>query len=76
MNKKASILYFSFAPLLFLLSYYISYKVFVNYMLNGTISNEAHNRPWIYSGFLTFLYIGFYFVIKDIYRPSGPSNSQ
>jgi hypothetical protein len=37
-------------------------------MLNGTMSSEAHNRPWIYSGFLTLLYLAFYFVIKDIYR--------
>jgi hypothetical protein len=68
MTRKASMIYLACAPLLFVLSYYISYKVFINYMLNGTMSNEAHNRPWIYSGFLTFIYLGLFFVIKDIYR--------
>jgi hypothetical protein len=68
MSKRNTILYFSFAPILFLLSYYISHRVYVKYMLNGSLTNEGNNRPWIYSGFLVLIYIAAYFVMKDIYR--------
>lgn len=73
MSKRNTILYFSFAPLLFLLSYYISHRVYEKFMLNGTMSNEIQNRPWIYSGFLLFLYVGAYFVFRDIYRKEKQS---
>ncbi len=70
MSRKASILYLCIAPLLFILSWYMSHVMFNEYLKNG-VGNMAYHgeeRSLTYATVLTSIYVVAFFVIKDLYR--------
>jgi TRAP-type C4-dicarboxylate transport system permease small subunit len=69
MNRKSSIIYLSLAPFLFLLSWYISHKVFVRYLLSGQDQANYEERSLLYASCLTGLYLIAFFIIRDLYKP-------
>ncbi len=70
MSKRASIIYLCIAPFLFALSWYISHRMYLDYLANGVGVNayQGKERSLMYATTLTVFYIAFFFVIKDIYR--------
>ena len=70
MSKRASIIYLCIAPVLFLLSWYISHRMYTDYLASGVGVNayQGKERSLMYASVLTGFYIAFFFVIKDIYR--------
>lgn len=70
MTRKASILYLCIAPVLFVLSWYISHRMFTEFLQNGVgnMRFEGKDRSLMYASVLTGLYIAVFFIIKDLYR--------
>ncbi len=70
MTRKASILYLCIAPVLFVLSWYISHRMFTEFLQNGVgnMRFEGKDRSLMYATVLTGLYIAVFFIIKDLYR--------
>jgi hypothetical protein len=70
MSRKTSIIYLCIAPVLFLLSWYISHRMFTDYLKNGVgnMLYEGKERSWIYASVLTGLYLAVYVVWKDLYK--------
>lgn len=71
MSKKASIIYLALAPVLFLLSWYISHRMYTDFLSNGVgnMRYEGKERSELYASVLTGLYIAAFFVIRDLYKP-------
>jgi TRAP-type C4-dicarboxylate transport system permease small subunit len=70
MSKRASIIYLCLAPVLFALSWYISHRMYTDYLASGVGVNayQGKERSLMYATTLTVFYIAFYFVIQDIYK--------
>lgn len=70
MNQKQSRIYLSLAPLLFGLSWYISHRMYTDYLKSGVSSNDYHgaDHGLIYATIFTSLYLIAYFVITDLYK--------
>ncbi|HEY8403178.1 MAG TPA: hypothetical protein VIK71_01080 [Flavobacteriales bacterium] len=70
MSKRASIIYLCLAPVLFALSWYISHRMYTDYLASGVGVNayQGKERSLMYATTLTVLYIAFYFVIQDIFK--------
>ncbi len=70
MSRKASIIYLCIAPILFLLSWYTSHRMYTDYLENGVgnMKFEGEERSLMYASVLTGLYIAVFFVIRDLYR--------
>lgn len=69
MTRKASIIYLCIAPALFALSWYISHRMYTDFLQNG-IGNmrfEGKERSLMYASVLTGLYLAIFFVIRDLY---------
>ncbi len=77
MSRKASIIYLSLAPVLFLLSWYISHRMYTDFLSNGVgnMRYEGKERSEIYAGVLTGLYLFAFLVIKDLYGKKKNSSS-
>jgi ABC-type branched-subunit amino acid transport system permease subunit len=71
-SKRFSIIYLSIAPVLFLLSWYISYRIQDHFMsgTKGIAQQQAHINPILYASIFTGIYLAAYLVIRDIYRPT------
>lgn len=69
MSKRASIIYLCIAPILFVLSWYISHRMYTDYLASGVGVNayQGKERSLMYATTLTFFYIAFFFVIRDLY---------
>jgi len=70
MNRKSSIIYFCIAPILFLLSWYISHRMYTDFLQNG-IGNmrfQGQERSLMYATVLTGLYLLVFLVIRDLYK--------
>ncbi len=73
MTRKASIIYLCIAPFLFLLSWYISHKIFQNF-LSSNVDNIAYvEHSMMYASFLTVIYLVVFFVIRDLYKSKTDS---
>lgn len=70
MSKRASIIYLCLAPVLFALSWYISHRMYTDYLASGVGVNayQGKERSLMYATTLTVFYVAFYFVIQDIYK--------
>jgi len=70
MSRKARILYLSIAPCLFALSWYISHRMFTDFLQNGVgnMRYAGEERSLMYASVLTGLYLAVFFVIRDLYR--------
>lgn len=69
MTKKARIIYLCIAPVLFLLSWYISHRIYTDFLENG-VGNMRYaggERSVMYSSILTGIYLIAYLVILDLY---------
>jgi TRAP-type C4-dicarboxylate transport system permease small subunit len=75
MSRKATIIYLALAPVLFLLSWYISHRMYTDFLSNGVgnMKYEGKERSEIYAAVLTGLYLAAFFVIRDLYRPGKKS---
>jgi len=74
MTRKARIIYLCIAPVLFLLSWYISHRMYTDFLQNG-IGNmrfQGKERSLMYASVLTGLYLAVFLVIRDLY-PSKKS---
>jgi hypothetical protein len=71
MSKKASIIYLSLAPVLFILSWYISHRMYTDFLSNGVgnMRYEGKERSEVYATVLTAIYLAAFFVIRDLYKP-------
>jgi hypothetical protein len=71
-SKRFSIIYLSIAPVLFLLSWYISYRIQDHFMsgTKGITQQQAHINPILYASIFTGIYLAAYLVIRDIYKPT------
>ncbi len=69
MSRKARIIYLSIAPLLFALSWYISHRMFTDFLQNGVgnMRYAGEERSVMYASVLTGLYLAVFFVIRDLY---------
>jgi TRAP-type C4-dicarboxylate transport system permease small subunit len=72
MSKRASIIYLCLAPVLFLLSWFISHKLYVQYMAHNTgdMHQNSDERSITYAAFFTGLYLAVFLVLRDLYKPS------
>lgn len=70
MSRKASIIYLCITPILFLLSWYISHRMYTDFLKNGVgnMLYQGKERSLIYASSLTVLYLAMFLVIKDLYR--------
>ena len=70
MSKKARIIYLCIAPLLFALSWYISHRMYTDFLQNGmgNMRYEGKERSWMYASVLTGLYLAVFLVIQDLYK--------
>jgi hypothetical protein len=70
MSKKFNIIYLSIAPLLFVLSYFISTTLYDRFMKFGTGEYEYQGKDHslVYSLFFTIAYLAVFFVIRDLYK--------
>ncbi|MBX7052964.1 MAG: hypothetical protein K1X54_13070 [Flavobacteriales bacterium] len=70
MTKKASLIYLSIAPVLFALSWYISHRMYTDFLQNGVGNMEygGKERSFTYAASFTILYLAAYLVIKDLYK--------
>lgn len=69
MTKKARIIYLCIAPALFLLSWYISHRIYTDFLENG-VGNMRYlggERSAMYASVLTGIYLVAYLVIQDLY---------
>jgi hypothetical protein len=71
MSKKASIIYLALAPVLFMLSWYISHRMYTDFLSNGVgnMRYEGKERSELYAMVLTGLYLAAFFIIRDLYKP-------
>jgi hypothetical protein len=69
MSRKSTIIYFCLAPVLFLLSWYISHRMYTDFLQNGVgnMRYEGRERSLMYSTVFILLYIAAWFVIRDLY---------
>ncbi|MFZ4785453.1 MAG: hypothetical protein ACOYLH_08240 [Flavobacteriales bacterium] len=72
-TRKFTMIYFGLAPVLFALSWYISYKIQITFMTVGTghLPANSNNKPLIYASIFSGIYLAAYLVIRDIYRPTN-----
>ncbi len=70
MSKRASIIYLCIAPVLFALSWYISHRMYTDFLHSGVGVNAypGKERSWMYATTLTVLYLAFFLVIRDLYK--------
>jgi hypothetical protein len=70
MSKKASIIYLCIAPVLFLLSWYISHRMYTDFLQNGVgnMEYQGKERSIMYATAFTVIYLVVFLVIKDLYR--------
>ena len=70
MSKKNAIIYLCLAPVLFALSWYISHRMYTDYLQNGVgnMRYAGKERSMMYASVLTGLYLVVFFVIRDLYR--------
>ncbi|MFM7104614.1 MAG: hypothetical protein ACKOW8_03765 [Flavobacteriales bacterium] len=69
MNKRQSRIYLSLAPILFGLSWYISHRMYTDFLKSGQSSNGFHgeNHAILYATVFTSVYLLAYFIINDLY---------
>lgn len=68
MSKKFKTIYLAIAPVMFGLSWFISNKLFDQFMSNkGTIDHPVTNHSLAYACGFTLVYVLSYFVILDLY---------
>jgi hypothetical protein len=72
MTKRQSTIYLSLAPILFGLSWYISHRMYTDFLKSGMSSNGFHgeNHALIYASVFTTLYLITYFIIRNLYASS------
>lgn len=70
MSKRASIIFLCLAPVLFALSWYISHRMYTDFLQSGIGVNtyKGKERSLLYATFLTGMYLAIFFVIKDLYK--------
>jgi hypothetical protein len=70
MSKRFSTIYLAIAPVLLILSWYISHRMYTDFLENGVgnMKYKGGERSWLYASVLTGLYLAVYFVIRDLYR--------
>ncbi len=70
MSRKASIIYLCIAPCLFVLSWYISHRIYTDFLQNGVgnMRFAGKERSLMYASVLTGLYLVVFFIIRDLYR--------
>jgi hypothetical protein len=70
MTKKASIIYLSLAPVLFALSWYISHRMYTDFLQNGVGNMEfgGKERSLTYATGFTVLYLAAFLIIRDLYK--------
>ena len=66
MSKKFTIWYLSLIPAVFVLSWFISHKLYLTFMLSAGVGVQP-DRSLIYSSVFTAIYIAIFIVIKDLY---------
>ena len=69
MTRKTRIIYLCIAPCLFILSWYISHRMYTDYLQNGVgnMRYAGEERSWMYASVLTGIYLAAFFVIRDLY---------
>ena len=70
MTRKARIIYLCIAPCLFALSWYISHRMYTDFLQNGVgnMRYAGEERSFTYASVLTGLYLAVFFVIRDLYK--------
>jgi TRAP-type C4-dicarboxylate transport system permease small subunit len=70
MTRKTSIIYLCIAPVLFLLSWYISHRMFTEFLQNGVgnMRFDGKDRSLMYASVLTGIYMAAFFIIRDLYK--------
>lgn len=70
MTRKARIIYLCIAPCLFALSWYISHRMYTDFLQNGVgnMRYAGEERSLMYASVLTGLYLAVFFVIRDLYK--------
>ncbi|MFN0031058.1 MAG: hypothetical protein ACKVOR_02750 [Flavobacteriales bacterium] len=71
MTRKTSLIYLIIAPVLFALSWYISHRIYEEFLLSNQENVHYKERSLLYASFLTGLYLVAFFVIKDLFRKTG-----
>jgi hypothetical protein len=66
MSKKFSVWYLSLLPVVFFLSWFISHKLYLTFMLSAGVGVQP-DRSLIYASVFTALYLAVFIVIKDLY---------
>lgn len=69
MNNRQSKIYIGLAPVLFGLSWYISHRMYTDFLKSGESGNGFHGEDHaiVYATIFTSVYVVAYFVIKDLY---------
>lgn len=69
MTRKVSIIYLCIAPILFGLSWYISHRMYTDFLQNGVgnMKYQGEERSVMYATVFTALYLAAFFVIRDLY---------
>ncbi|MFN4885569.1 MAG: hypothetical protein ACK5EW_00405 [Bacteroidota bacterium] len=68
MSKKFKTIYLAVAPVLFGLSWFISNRLFEQFMSDkGTVDHPVTNHSFAFASSFTLVYIIIFFVILDLY---------
>ena len=67
MSKRTSLIYLAIAPILFVLSWYISHEVYVRFLQSNSEYAHTADRSLVYASVLTGIYVVAFFVIRDLY---------
>jgi hypothetical protein len=73
MSKRFTLIYLALIPVIFGLSWYISHRLYLRFMrfTSGDMTHPGDDRSLIYASVFTAIYIGFYLVIRDLYKPEN-----
>ena len=73
MSKRFTLIYLALTPVIFGLSWYISHRLYLRFMrfTSGNMEHQGDDRSLIYASVFTAIYIGFYLVIRDLYKPEN-----
>jgi hypothetical protein len=73
MSKRTTIICLAIVPVLFLLSWYISHRMYDEFLRFGTgvAKYKGEERSLVYACYFTGLYLAIFLVMRDLYKPKG-----